>query len=205
MSHLLHHMNADWVETGVDEAGRGCCFGPVIAAAVICDPDLPIHPKLKDSKKMTANNREIVRDYVEDNLMYGIGIIDASVIDEINISNANFKAMHAAIRALPIEPEHIIVDGNIFKPYTSINGVVPHTSIIKGDDTYASIAYASVMAKTERDNLVMRLVDDDPSLDERYALSSNKGYLSSDHLDGIKRHGIHHLHRKTFGICKDYV
>lgn len=204
MSHLRHHLKSECIECGVDEAGRGSGWGPVVAAAVICDPDIPIHAKLKDSKKMTAKNRDVVREYVEDNLMYGIGIIDASVIDDINILNANFKAMHAAIEALPIEPEHIIVDGNIFKPYKTSNGVVPHQTVIKGDDTYASIAYASVMAKTERDNLVMTLVDEDPTLDERYDLSSNKGYLSPVHLNGIRKHGIHALHRKTFGICRDH-
>lgn len=183
----------------LDEVGRGCLWGPIVSAAVVMDPtDSYVHPLLKDSKKMTAKNRQIVADWAQQHLKFAIKSIDAATIDRVNVLQANMLAFHGALDGLPVTPEHVLVDGNTFKPYKDI----PHTLVVKGDSLYAGIAYASVIAKTYRDAWVKNIVNDNPELDMWYALSSNKGYPSPSHLAGIKSHGVVAEHRKTFGPCK---
>lgn len=179
---------------------RGALFGPVVAAAVLMNPDADIHPKLNDSKKMTSRNRMIVRDYIQDNLLFGLGIVSPKTIDDVNILNATFTAMHIAIGQIPIDPDQIIVDGDRFRPYRINDQPIPFTTITGGDGKFASIAYASVLAKTERDNIVLNYVQSDPTLESRYRMSQHKGYPTPDHIEGIRAHGLHENHRKTFKI-----
>ena len=147
-------------EAGIDEAGLGCIFGAAYAAAVIIDPQAPIHPLVNDSKQMTKRQRRIVRDFVEENLVFAVGCADEKLIDSINVLNAKHVAMHEALDKLPVVPDHIIIDGITFAPYHDIK----HTTIVKGDAKYASIAYASVIAKEYRDEYIKRFVDEHPEL-----------------------------------------
>lgn len=192
------------MEVGVDEVGRGCMFGPVYAAAVYWDPEIT-SSLIRDSKKLSKRKRVIASDFIKENcIAYGIAECSNVVIDKINILNASIKAMHKAINATNIDPEHIVVDGNKFKFYMNKDGdPVSHTCVIKGDDKYYSIAAASILAKTARDAYIKKLCDDDPLLD-KYGLSGNMGYGSQLHMDAIKQYGITPYHRHTFGICKDY-
>ncbi|MGV8947274.1 MAG: ribonuclease HII [Lutibacter sp.] len=180
------------VEVGTDEAGRGCLAGPVVAAAVI----LPInfyHPLLNDSKQLTEKQREILRPFIEKNaLAFGVAYVFEEKIDEINILQASILAMHLAIDQLAIEPEHIIVDGNKFKPYKNI----PHTTIIKGDAKFMSIAAASVLAKTYRDAFMQKLDIEFPN----YQWKKNKGYPTLFHRAAIQEFGITVYHRKSFKL-----
>lgn len=182
------------IEAGCDEAGRGCLVGPVVAAAVVLPSDFS-HPLLIDSKKLTANQRENARQVILQNAIdYSIGWCSASEIDEINILNASIKAMHRALDGLTTIPEHIVVDGNRFKPWN----FVPYTTVIKGDARLANIAAASILAKTERDYMM-------DSLDKElsyYGFISNKGYPTSKHLKTIKEIGCSPWHRMTFKGCK---
>lgn len=177
-------------EAGCDEAGRGCLAGPVVAAAVIL-PDGFTHPLLRDSKKLTEAQREQARKVVEDNaIAWAIGMCSPQEIDQINILNAAIEAMHRALRGLPIRPGAIVVDGNRFKPFADI----PHTTVVKGDNTYANIAAASILAKTERDHLMDRLAQDFPA----YAWDQNKGYPTAAHRAAIAAAGLTAHHRLTF-------
>jgi len=192
------------MEVGVDEVGRGCMFGPVYAAAVYWDPEIT-SSLIRDSKKLSKRKREIASDFIKENcIAYGIAECSNVVVDKINILNASIKAMHKAISATNIDPEHIVVDGNKFKFYMNKDGdPVSHTCVIKGDDKYYSIAAASILAKISRDTFIKKLCDDDPLL-EKYGLRDNVGYGSQLHMDAIKQYGITPYHRRTFGICKDY-
>lgn len=178
------------LEAGCDEAGRGCLAGPVCAAAVIL-PDGYTNPLINDSKKLTERQRELLRPVIErDAVAWAVAWASNDEIDEINILNASILAMHRALDALAVQPAHIAVDGNRFKPYRDI----PHITVVKGDATLGNIAAASILAKTHRDELMKRLAEQYP----RYNWEVNKGYPTRDHLMALALHGSSPLHRKTF-------
>jgi len=185
------------VEAGTDEAGRGCLAGPVVAAAVMLPADF-YHPLLNDSKQLTEKQREILRPYIEKYaLAFGVSYVFEAKIDEINILQASILAMHLAIEKLAIEPEHIIVDGNKFKPYKNI----PHTTVVKGDAKFMSIAAASVLAKTYRDDFMEQLDLEFPN----YNWKQNKGYPTLFHRNAIREFGITDYHRKTFRLLPEQL
>lgn len=178
------------VECGCDEAGRGCLAGPVFAAAVILPPTF-YHPLLNDSKLLTERKRYLLRPVIEQAaLAWAVGICSPEEIDEINILHASFKAMHKAIDSLTIKPDRLLIDGNRFDPYPSIM----HTCVIKGDGKYASIAAASILAKTYRDDYMRGRAEDYPA----YDWCTNKGYPTKAHRAAIEIFGLTPLHRKTF-------
>ena len=180
------------VEAGCDEAGRGCLAGSVFAAAVILPPDYE-NELLNDSKQLSEKKRYLLRSMIEkDALAWAVGVVTAEEIDKINILNASFLAMHRALDALSIRPEAIIVDGNRFKPYHD----VPHTTIVKGDGKYLSIAAASILAKTYRDDYMKAIAEEFP----QYDWQSNKGYPTKKHRAAIKEYGISPYHRKSFTL-----
>ena len=180
------------LEAGCDEAGRGCLAGPVFAAAVILPKDFE-HELLNDSKQLSENSRLLLREVIEKHaLAYAVGICTALEIDEINILNASFKAMHRAIDQLTVSPELLLIDGNRFKAYPSIN----HHCIIKGDAKFMSIAAASILAKTYRDEYMEKIGLDFPE----YKWLKNKGYPTKDHRDAIAKHGACIHHRATFTL-----
>lgn len=180
------------VEAGCDEAGRGCLAGSVFAAAVILPPDYE-NELLNDSKQLSEKKRYLLRSMIEkDALAWAVGVVTAEEIDKINILNASILAMHRALDALSVRPEAIIVDGNRFKPY---NGV-PHTTIVKGDGKYLSIAAASILAKTYRDDYMKAIAEEFP----QYDWQSNKGYPTKKHRAAIKEYGISPYHRKSFTL-----
>lgn len=179
-------------EAGCDEAGRGCFAGPVCAAAVVLSKSF-YHPELNDSKLLTAEQREMLRIYIEkEALYYAVAMVDNDEIDIINILRASFKAMHLALEQLPVEPALILVDGNRFTAWRNIK----HHCIIKGDGIYASIAAASVLAKTYRDAYMRRLHEEFP----QYNWMQNKGYGTPEHRRAIEEHGLCKYHRKSFNI-----
>lgn len=180
------------VEAGCDEAGRGCLAGSVFAAAVILPPDYE-NELLNDSKQLSEKKRYLLRSMIEkDALAWAVGVVTAEEIDKINILNASILAMHRALDALSIRPEAIIVDGNRFKPYHD----VPHTTIVKGDGKYLSIAAASILAKTYRDDYMKAIAEEFP----QYDWQSNKGYPTKKHRAAIKEYGISPYHRKSFTL-----
>lgn len=181
------------IEAGCDEAGRGCLCGPVFAAAVIL-PDNFSNSLLNDSKQLSEKNRNILRPIIEkEALAWAVASLDNHEIDEINILNASIAAMHKALDMLALRPEFIIVDGNRFKPYAS----VAHQCIVKGDGKYMSIAAASVLAKTHRDEYM----EDLDKLFPHYNWKQNKGYPTQEHRDKIKQLGITNFHRKSFNLA----
>jgi ribonuclease HII len=180
------------VEAGCDEAGRGCLAGSVFAAAVILPPDYE-NELLNDSKQLSEKKRYLLRSMIEkDALAWAVGVVTAVEIDKINILNASILAMHRALDALSVRPEAIIVDGNRFKPYHD----VPHTTIVKGDGKYLSIAAASILAKTYRDDYMKAIAEEFP----QYDWQSNKGYPTKKHRAAIKEYGISPYHRKSFTL-----
>ena len=180
------------VEAGCDEAGRGCLAGSVFAAAVILPPDYE-NELLNDSKQLSEKKRYLLRSMIEkDALAWAVGVVTAAEIDKINILNASILAMHRALDALSLRPEAIIVDGNRFKPYHD----VPHTTIVKGDGKYLSIAAASILAKTYRDDYMQAIAEEFP----QYDWQSNKGYPTKKHRAAIKEYGISPYHRKSFTL-----
>lgn len=190
---LLPYLHADKIEAGCDEAGRGCLAGPVVAAAVILPPDFD-NDLLNDSKKLTERQRDLLRPIIErEALAWCVAMVSADEIDKINILKASILGMHRALDGLNIRPEHILVDGNKFFPYHDI----PHTTIVKGDGKLMSIAAASVLAKTHRDEYMINLAADYPL----YCWDKNKGYPTKDHREAILRYGICEHHRRTFGPC----
>ena len=189
---LLSCMTPGRIEAGCDEAGRGCLAGAVFAAAVILPADYQ-NENLDDSKKLSEKKRYQLRDEIErDALAWAVGIVSPEEIDKINILNASFLAMHRALDGLKVRPEAIIVDGNRFKPYNFI----PYTTVVKGDGKYMSIAAASILAKTYRDDYMDRLAEEYP----QYDWISNKGYPTKKHRLAIAEHGITPYHRKTFRL-----
>ena len=195
------------IEVGIDEVGRGCLSGPVFAAAVILPKKFPddIYLQIKDSKKLSHKKRLMLTEYIKKHALdYSIGIVKAKEIDEINILQASFKAMHNALDNLKkLVPENIIVDGHLFKPYFSIKNddFITHTCIIEGDNKYFSIAAASILAKESRDEYMKNLCKKHPEL-KKYGWESNKGYATKKHREAILEYGITKYHRHTFGICK---
>lgn len=182
----------DLIEAGCDEVGRGCLAGPVVAAAVILPKDFT-HPLLKDSKLLSLAQRNLLKEEIKVRaLAYAIAEVDPQTIDEINILNASFLAMHRAVENLGILPELLLIDGNRFNPYP----FVPHQCIIKGDSKFLSIAAASVLAKTHRDTLMHQLADEFPE----YGWHSNVGYPTKVHRSAIAEHGPTPWHRKSFRL-----
>lgn len=192
---MLQHFNSSTITCGVDEAGRGCLAGPVVAAAVILPKDFS-HELLNDSKQLTEKQRNELRPVIEKYaLSYGVGIIDNTKIDEVNILQATYLAMHQAIAKLNVLPELLLIDGNRFKPYKKIN----HQTIIKGDATYIEIAAASILAKTYRDEIMESLHHEF----EMYNWKTNKGYPTIAHREAISQHGSSPYHRMSFRLLKE--
>jgi Ribonuclease HII len=191
---LLSHALAGRIEAGCDEAGRGCLAGPVCAAAVILPPDFS-HPQLNDSKQLSRKQREKLRDIIQkEALAWAIAWASPQEIDEINILWASVLAMHRAVEQLTLRPEHLLIDGNRFKPYPNI----PHTCVVGGDARFASIAAASILAKTARDSLMESLAPEYP----QYEWHKNMGYPTRAHREAILKWGICPLHRKSFEPCQ---
>ena len=191
MNLLTHY--SDLIEAGCDEAGRGCLAGPVVAGAVILKPGFDM-PELDDSKKLTEKKRYQLRELIiKEALAYGIGIVTAPEIDEINILNASFLAMHRAIGQLKVRPEFLLIDGNRFKKYQDLK----HVCVVGGDAKYQSIAAASILAKTTRD----RLMEEYDLQYPMYHWKKNKGYPTPEHKQAIAEHGITELHRKSFNMA----
>lgn len=191
---LLPFFHNKFLEAGVDEAGRGCFAGPVFAAAVIL-PKSFFHPLLNDSKKLTAHQREELRPIIEkESISWSVASVDNNEIDRINILQASYKAMHLAIRRLKRKPELLLIDGNRFKPYQTI----PCQCIIKGDGTYTSIAAASILAKTHRDEYMFQLHHEYSV----YGWNANKGYGTAAHRMAIQQYGLCPYHRKSFKMTK---
>lgn len=189
---LKSHLYKGLIEAGCDEAGRGCLAGSVFAAAVILPEDYS-NEELDDSKKLTATQRYRLREVIErDALAWAIGTATPEEIDRINILNASILAMHRALDGLTLRPQAIIVDGNRFRPY----GYVPYTTVVKGDSKYMSIAAASILAKTYRDDYMDRLA----ATYQQYDWLNNKGYPTAKHRRAIEEHGTTPLHRKSFKI-----
>lgn len=189
---LLPHYYDGKIEAGCDEAGRGCLAGSVYAAAVILPPDYH-NEMLNDSKKLTDRKRKQLREVIKkDAVAWAVGVVTPEEIDKINILNASILAMHRALDQLEVRPEAVIVDGNRFKPY----GELPYTTIVKGDGKYLSIAAASILAKTFRDDYMDGLAEKYPE----YDWLSNKGYPTRKHREAIRLHGITPFHRKTFNL-----
>ena len=187
---LLNNLFNDKTEAGCDEAGRGCLAGPVFAAAVIL-PDNFKNELLNDSKKLTEKQRNELRRVIEkEALSWSVATVNAQEIDDINILNASFLAMHRAIEKLNVTPDYLLIDGNRFKPYKKI----PHHCIIKGDGKYLSIAAASILAKTHRDEFMKKIAVEYPD----YFWEKNKGYPTLQHKMAIQKHGFTPYHRRTF-------
>ena len=183
------------LECGTDEAGRGCLAGPVVAAAVILPPKYE-HPLLNDSKQLSHSKRMQLKEQIEtDAVAWSVQFIDETLIDKLNILNASILAMHKSIAGLNPQPEFIIVDGNKFMPYKSI----PHETIVKGDSKYLSIAAASILAKTHRDNYMEDLHHEFPM----YCWNKNKGYPTKAHREAIKTYGSCKYHRTTFKLLPE--
>ena len=190
---LKQYYTEDLIEAGCDEAGRGCIAGPVVAAAVILPRGIDFSD-FDDSKKLTEKQRERLRIKVLDNaLAYGVGIVSAKEIDEINILNASFLAMHRAIDQLKVRPELLLIDGNRFNPYKGIR----HQCIVGGDAKYQSIAAASILAKTTRDHIMEEYHKEFP----QYNWLKNKGYPTPEHKNAVAEHGVSPIHRMTFNMA----
>lgn len=180
-------------EAGCDEAGRGCLAGPVVAAAVMLNLRKTVHPDIRDSKKMTAQKRAELFEWIKEHaLSYGIGVVTPKEIDKINILQASFRAMHLALDQLDIKPRHILIDGNRFVPYQDIK----HTCMVKGDDRFYSIAAASILAKHYRDTLMKKFHLEFPD----YGWDTNKGYPTIAHREAIIRLDATPYHRRSFKI-----
>ena len=200
---LASHYYTGKVEAGCDEAGRGCLAGSVYAAAVIF-PENYQNDELNDSKQLTDRRRKQLREIIQrDAVAWAVGVVTPEEIDRINILNASILAMHRALDQLTVRPEAIIVDGNRFKPYrpvvdgSAVN--IPHTTIVKGDGKYLSIAAASILAKTYRDDYMDQLAEEFP----QYDWLSNKGYPTKKHREAIRQYGITPYHRKSFNMLGD--
>ena len=192
---LLPCLHEGVIEAGCDEAGRGCLAGAVYAAAVILPPDFR-NELLNDSKQLSEHRRYALREVIErEAVAWAVGVVTPAEIDEINILRASILAMHRAIDGLRVRPQHLLIDGNRFMPY----GDTPHTTVVKGDGKYMSIAAASVLAKTYRDDYMKRLHAEYPA----YGWDGNKGYPTKAHREAIRRHGITPYHRRTFNLLGD--
>lgn len=195
MATLAPFLHPDLLEAGCDEAGRGCLAGPVFAAAVVLPKDFH-HPLLNDSKQLAEKQRDMLREVVErEALAWAVAQLDAPEIDRLNILNASIAAMHRALDALPLRPEFVLVDGNRFRPYPG----VPHLTVVKGDGKFASIAAASVLAKTHRDEWMRRLDAEHPQFNWR----KNMGYPTEAHRAAIRQFGATAYHRRSFRLLPD--
>ena len=189
---LLTHFQQKFIEAGLDEAGRGCYAGPVFAAAVILPADFN-HPLLNDSKQLKEKDRELLRPIIErESIAFAVVAVDNNEIDLINILQASYKAMHLCLDKLSIVPELLLIDGNRFKTYKTI----AHECIVKGDGKYTSVAAASILAKTYRDEYMQQLHHQFP----QYGWKQNKGYGTAFHREAIDTHGLCSFHRKSFKI-----
>jgi ribonuclease HII len=189
---LLNCYQQEFLEAGCDEAGRGCLAGPVFAAAVILPKDFYLED-LNDSKKLSHNQRDTLRPIIErEALAWAVASVDHEEIDQINILNASFLAMHRAIEKLQMQPQYLIIDGNRFKAYAKI----PHNCIVKGDGKYLNIAAASILAKTHRDEFMFNLDAEYP----QYNWKQNKGYPTIAHRNAVIEIGLSPFHRKTFNV-----
>ncbi len=194
---LLSFYKEDQIEAGCDEAGRGCLAGPVFAAAVILPPGFE-NELLDDSKKLTEKQRYFLRPLIEkEALAWAVASVSNSEIDEINILNASFLAMNKAVHQLKITPEHLLIDGNRFRPQTKI----PFTCMVKGDGRFYSIAAASVLAKTYRDDFMLKVHEEFPN----YDWHKNKGYPTKKHRAAIKKYGPTSLHRMSFRLLDEQL
>ena len=211
----FYNENSDFLEIGIDEAGRGPLFGRVYTGAVILPKDVNFEfDKMKDSKKFSSIKKiNEVADYIKGNaLAWNVSYNDENVIDNINIRQSVLNSMHNSIKNIISDNNDylLLVDGNDFKPYMRFkendNEYLPvnHKCIEGGDNKYCAIAAASILAKTERDKYINELCEENPELIDRYGIDKNKGYGTKKHLDGIKNYGITKWHRKTYGICKEY-
>ncbi|MBR5276706.1 MAG: ribonuclease HII [Bacteroidaceae bacterium] len=189
---LKPYLNPDTIEAGCDEAGRGCLAGPVYAAAVILPKGFD-NKLLNDSKQLTEAQRYQLREVIErEAVTWAVGVVSAEEIDEINILRASILAMQRAVAQLKIEPQHLLIDGNRFTRYKNI----PHTTVVKGDATYMSIAAASILAKTYRDDYMQKIAEEYPAYDWK----KNKGYPTKKHRQAIREHGATPHHRMTFNL-----
>ena len=192
---LLPYLNPDVVEAGLDEAGRGCLAGAVFAAAVVLPKDYR-NERLNDSKQLSEKRRYQLREEIErDALAWAVGVVSPQEVDEINILNASFLAMHRALDQLKVRPQALLVDGNRFRPYRDL----PYTTVVKGDGKYMSIAAASILAKTYRDDYMLRLHEEYPA----YHWDSNKGYPAKAHREAIRRIGPSPYHRMSYNLLGD--
>lgn len=192
------------VVVGVDEAGRGAFFSRMYSAAAVYDPDLLSQATadkivLRDSKKMTPRQRQISYSFLQDHCLFGVGYCDEKEIDELGISRCNILSMHRALDDLRAKypdliVEKIRVDGVLFGPYAGI----PYELVVRGESQHPEIAMASILAKSYRDQFILDLCEQDPLLNEKYYLASNKGYGTAKHIEGIRRHGLHAFHRRAF-------
>jgi ribonuclease HII len=191
---LKSYLQKGLIEAGCDEAGRGCLAGPVYAAAVILPPRVRF-PHLNDSKKLNEFTRDKLREQIEKKaIAWAVGICTEREIEEFNILNCSILAMHRAVQQLQVRPEHLLIDGNHFKPYDHI----PHTTIIKGDGKFRSIAAASILAKTHRDEFMKKLAKEFPA----YGFEKHKGYGTAQHVQAVDELGYLDCHRKTFNLKK---
>ena len=192
---LLPYLNPDVVEAGLDEAGRGCLAGAVFAAAVVLPKDYR-NERLNDSKQLSEKRRYQLREEIErDALAWAVGVVSPQEIDEINILNASFLAMHRALDQLKVRPQALLVDGNRFRHYLDLH----YTTVVKGDGKYMSIAAASILAKTYRDDYMLRLHEEYPA----YHWDSNKGYPAKAHREAIRRIGPSPYHRMSYNLLGD--
>jgi len=197
MSKLLPYFKKGVLEAGCDEAGRGCLAGPVFAAAVILPPDFE-NNLLNDSKKLTEKQRYALRPIIEkEALAWAVEAVDNNEIDEVNILNASFLAMNRAVQKLVVQPEHLLIDGNRFRPQTNI----PFACMIKGDGRFLSIAAASVLAKTYRDDFMLKIHNEFPD----WEWETNKGYPTIKHRAAIVKYGISKYHRKSFRLLNEQL
>ena len=194
---LLPFFKENTIEAGCDEAGRGCLAGPVVAAAVILPADFD-NELLNDSKKLTEKQRKELKPIIEkEALAYAVEAVSNTEIDEVNILNASFLAMNRSIQKLKIQPQHLLIDGNRFRPQTNI----PYTCMIKGDGRFLSIAAASVLAKTYRDDFMEKIHEEFPD----YSWDKNKGYPTKKHREAIKIFGVTKYHRKSFRLLNEQL
>jgi len=197
--------NKNLLEAGIDEAGRGPLFGRVYTAAVIIPNDDTFKkPFIKDSKKLSKKKREFAYEFIINNAIdYSVSYKEANEIDYNNIYNSTFDCMHNSIDKLIVRPDFLLVDGSEFQIYKNNGEIVPYECVIKGDGLYASIAAASILAKVSHDKYIEEMCKKNPLLEEFYGLSSNMGYGTKIHMNGIKRYGISPWHRKSFSPCKN--
>lgn len=201
------------LEAGADEAGRGSLISRVMVGAVIFPPEVSttidpdnLYSRIRDSKKVPPTERDKLYDYICENAVaYSVGWADEREIDEINIRNATMKAFHRAIDELSVRPDHLLIDGPYFEPYTCPirHVLVPHTCVIQGDNAFVAIAAAAIVAKVTRDRYIKQLCENDATLDARYGLMTNMGYGTAEHIKGIQKWGPTPHHRMSFGVCKN--